>query len=376
MRLRHPTSIGQFSRAPRRRDRIAVALVAAAVCSSLVIPMGCGRSGRTERRAPVLYPLPPSTPRIAYLTSIDHADIFEPQTGKMEQFLFGRNADVAQPISKPFGLAAGQETLLVCDTERNVVHAIDFKTGRADVMGAAGRGRLLKPVDVTMDKQGNRYVADTLRREVVVFDTRNQADRAIGGGGDDPFKPVAVDFYDGKLYVLNAVMHRVEVLDPNTGDVQLTFGEEGDGPGQMLWPSGLAVGPKGCVYVTDIVTFRVEVFGPDGEPLRHFGRPGNRPGEFTRPKHLAVGPDGIVYVADAGIQRVQMFDDQDRVLMLFGGPGSGPGDLMLPGGICVDASLLPHFADDIPEGFDAEYLVLVSDQFGARRVNVYAFGRM
>ncbi len=376
MRPRHPTSIGPSFRAPRGRNRIAVALVAAAVCSSLAIPMACGPSGGTEGRAPVLYPLPPSTPRIAYVTSIDHADIFELQNGKMEQFLFGRNADVAQPISKPFGLTAGRETLLICDTERNVVHAINFKTRTADVLGAAGRGRLLKPVDVAMDEEGNRYVADTLRREVVVFDVRNQADRAIGGAGDAPFKPVGVDIYGGKLYVLNADMHRIEVLDPVTGDVQSTFGEQGDGPGQMLWPSGLAVGPEGRAYVTDIVTFRVEVFGPDGEPLRRFGRPGNRPGEFTRPKHVAVGPDGIVYVADAGIQRVQMFDDQDRVLMLFGGPGSGPGDLMLPGGVCVDTSLLPHFADEIPEGFDAEYLVLVSDQFGARRVNVYAFGRM
>ena len=61
-----------------------------------------------------------------------------------------------------------------------------------------------------------------------------------------------------------------------------------------------------------------------------------------------------------------MFDEKDRVLMLFGGPGSGPGDLTLPGGIAVDRSLLPHFEDYVPDGFQADYLVLVSDQFGGR----------
>ena len=79
---------------------------------------------------------------------------------------------------------------------------------------------------------------------------------------------------------------------------------------------------------------------------------------------------------DAAFQRVQVFDSQGRVLMLFGGPGDEPGSLTLPAGICIDRTLLPHFADRIPPGFDAEYLVFVSDQFGAHRVGVYAFGSM
>ena len=376
MRPRQPALKGTTFAGVLRRGPRGVAPLAITACVSLFVLAGCAHHDAPGMGTPVLYPLPPSPPRIAYLTSIDHADIFEPEAGKMEQFLFGRGAEAAQPISKPFGLAAGHETLLVCDTERNVVHVIDFKNRRADVLGAMGQGKLLKPVDVAIDERQNRYVADTLRRQVVVFGADNLADRALAGSQDEPFKPMAVEVHGGRLYVLNADMCRVEVLDPVTGELLDFFGEKGSGPGQMLWPGGLAVDEAGHAFVTDILTFRVEVFAPDGEPLRQFGRPGDRPGEFTRPKHLAAAPDGIVYIVDAGLQRVAMFDDQDRVLMLFGGPGSDPGDLTLPGGIAVDRSLLPHFEDYVPDGFQADYLVLVSDQFGVHRVNVYAFGRM
>jgi hypothetical protein len=89
---------------------------------------------------------------------------------------------------------------------------------------------------------------------------------------------------------------------------------------------------------------------------------------------VAVGPDGIVYVTDAATQVVQMFDSQGRVLMHFGGAGSGRGGMGAPAGICVDQSLLGLFSKDLPEGFKADYLVLVANQLGDQGIEVYAFG--
>ena len=175
---------------------------------------------------------------------------------------------------------------------------------------------------------------------------------------------------------MNAAAHRVEVLDPQSGALIHAIGERGSEPGEMLFPNGLAIDAEGQILVTDMLNCRVQVFAPDGRLVRSFGRPGDRAGEFSRPKHLAVGSDGTVFVVDAALQRVQVFDSQGRVLMLFGGPGSGPGNLTLPAGICVDRTLLPHFADRMPAGFAAEYLVFVSDQFGQHRIGVYAFGNM
>ena len=365
-------------------------LVLPLVSLTLAVLPGCSQLAvrAVQTPEPAVYPSPPASPRIVYLASIDDAGIFRQRSHRMARFLFGRDAEGNQRITKPFGLAAGNDTLLVCDTRQNVVHVFDFKARRCETLGADGRGRLLKPVAVAMDDQGNRYVADPLRKEVVVFSPDNQADRAIGSSGTDPFKPVAVAFHGGRLFVLNAAMHRVEVLDPTTGDVLDFFGEEGNGPGQMLRPAGLAVDSQGRVYVADLLNFRVLVYASDGSTLRTFGEAGDRAGQFSRPKHLSVGPDGIVYVVDAGFQRVQMFDDLGRVLMLFGGPrrmnagapeapdSSDAGALTLPAGICIDRTLLPYFTERMPSGFQADYLLFVSDQFGVRKVNVYAFGRM
>jgi len=338
---------------------------------------GCAlRTGSPVSVTPVYYPAAPSAPRIAYLTSIDGGDYFGAKRTKIEQFLFGRHDDTARAIGKPYGVTAGRETLLVCDTEQGVVHVFDFKTREYATLGASGRGRLRKPVDVALDDAGNRYVADAARNEVVVFDRDNEADRAIGGtgGGRRDFRPVGVEVFDGRLYVLNASARRVEVLDPATGDILSTFGDS-EGGGGLAWPGGLAVGDDGSAYVTDLQAFNVTSWDLDGRFGRSFGEAGDRPGQFTRPRHAAVGPDGVIYVVDAGFQRVQMFDDQGRVLMLFGGPTGEHGGLTLPGGVCCDRSLLPHFAQYVPGGFAADYLVFVTDQLNDRCVHVYAFGR-
>jgi len=227
---------------------------------------------------------------------------------------------------------------------------------------------------VAMEDQGNRYVADTFRRQVVVFSPNNEAIRELGHPGDDKFKPVSLAFFQGKLYVLNGARHQIEVWAPDTGQVLQVIGEQGEGPGQMLFPNGIALDDAGQIYVTDTLNCRVQVFAPDGNLVRMFGEPGDRAGEFSRPKHLVIGPEGVIYVADAGFQRVQMFDSEGRVLMLFGGSGTEPGSMVLPAGICIDKTLLPYFADRIPAGFDAEYLIFVSDQFSPHKVGIYAFG--
>jgi len=335
-------------------------------------PLDRGASGSASA---VFFPLPPAPPRLVFLTTIDDSGVFGRSSSSMSRFLFGRAADAEVPITKPFGLAATGESLFVCDTQQNIVHVFDFKRGEYDSFGASGRGRLLKPVAVAVDDAGFRYVADALRGEVVVFSPDNQAVRALGRQEGDPCRPIDVAVRNGSLYVLNAAMHRVERLNRTTGELLDSYGQEGEQPGRFLSPSGLAVDRNGRVYVSDVLTHRVDVFDADGTAVASFGGAGDRAGKFSRPKHLAIADDGVLFVVDAGFQRIQMFDGHGRVLMLFGGPGDEPGSLTLPAGICIDRSLLPYFADRIPTGFDADYLVLVSDQFAVHKVSIYAYGR-
>ena len=46
---------------------------------------------------------------------------------------------------------------------------------------------------------------------------------------------------------------------------------------------------------------------PAGEPLAQFGQYGHNPGQLSKPTGVAVDPRGNVYVADSDNNRVQKF---------------------------------------------------------------------
>ncbi len=338
-------------------------------CAS--VPLG--DLDKTQRAT--LYPAPPAQPRIAFLTGFDSADLALPPNNRLRQFLFGRGEVESLPIVKPYGLAAGLETLLICDTQQSVVHVMNFATGRSTVLGAGGREPLVKPVSVALDETGHRYVADAGRQQIVVFSPDDQPIRSLGGSVGHPFKPVAVACDRDTLLVANGAMRRIERIDAMTGEL-LGVLPLADGDAQTYWPTGIDLDDQGFVLAVDQFNGRVLRLSGDGKLHWSVGSAGSGGGQFARPRHVAAGPDGISYITDAGFQRVHMYDADGRLLMRFGGGGEAPGSLSLPAGIAVDSSLLPYFRRYLPDGFDAEYLIFVSDQFGDHRINVYAKGHM
>src|SRR5947199_426896 len=72
------------------------------------------------------------------------------------------------------------------------------------------------------------------------------------------------------------------------------WGESGSGPGQLLYPRGIAVGPNGNVYVTDHGNNRVQVFTSNGDFVTQWGSYGSGNGQFFSPWGIAVDGDGNV----------------------------------------------------------------------------------
>jgi DNA-binding beta-propeller fold protein YncE len=72
-------------------------------------------------------------------------------------------------------------------------------------------------------------------------------------------------------------------------------------------PGGLAVDPKGNVYVGFWNANKVAAYSPEGKLLREWGKKGTGDGEFQLPGSVAFGPDGLLYVPDQGNSRVQKF---------------------------------------------------------------------
>ena len=79
-------------------------------------------------------------------------------------------------------------------------------------------------------------------------------------------------------------------------------------------PAGLGFDARGNVYVLDSGNHRVQVFDPDGELIRSFGEPGQGPGQLNEPQGMQVEADGAVWLADTGNRRIQPFDPNGEAL--------------------------------------------------------------
>lgn len=333
---------------------------------------GCAAAPSNETPL-VLFPAPPERPRVQFLMWASGADQVEPSKGSFESFVLGEEPVVQRAINKPYGVAARDGVVYVCDTKGLSLCRLDFKNKTYGVIGVSGPGRLRKPINMVMDALGYKFVVDVDRKQVVVFSPDDKYATAFDV--PEPCHPVDVAVYENELFVLdNDDTPQIVVLDRTNGNVLRTFGGAGGEPGQFKIPNSLCVGPDGSLYVSDTHNWRIQKLTRQGESVWVKGEPGYQLGQFGRPRGLRVGPDGILYVVDGATEIVQMFDSQGRTLMRFGGPGDVPGALNLPSTLAIDSTSIPYFKPYVHKDFRVDYLLFVASQYGDHLVNVYAFG--
>jgi hypothetical protein len=71
--------------------------------------------------------------------------------------------------------------------------------------------------------------------------------------------------------------------------------------------AGIGVGPDDRIYVLDRQSREIRVFDRRGDVAVTFGRPGGGPGELTGPSAVLIGESDTVFVPDSRNQRVQRF---------------------------------------------------------------------
>ena len=128
-------------------------------------------------------------------------------------------------------------------------------------------------------------------------------------------------------------------------DYVTEFGSYGEGNGQFVWPTAIAIDSQQNLYVTDEWLNRVTVFTKDGDFIEKWGDPGSGDGELDKPSGLAFDSQDRLYVVDSWNHRVQRFTKDGQYLGQFGGFGRGVGELNFPWGIGVDRQDLVYVAD-------------------------------
>lgn len=369
-----PTIENRTSRGWRRVLVVGAALLlAAGVCSAEPKKKSKGTPiNEPGTRSYAFWPQFPDEPRIQFLRSFSGSgDIAEAKGGWLEKAVFGEEQNDEQGIQKPYGVAAKDGRIYVCDIRKSCVTVLDLKKKQTRIIGTTGSNALSHPVDVAIADDDTLYVADNERGAILVYDTKERYNRVLGFQG---LKPVAIALHADRLYVCDIASHTVAILDRNNGKKLGTIGSVGDEDGQFRVPLGVDTDAQGNVYISDMMRCKVQKFSPDGTFISGLGQLGDYAGSFARPKQLTIDKEGIIYVVDAAFQNVQMFDDQNRLLMAFGAVGTFPGAMNLPVGICVTDEGLDLFKSEIHPGFDAKRLVIVTNQFGASKVSVYALG--
>jgi len=135
---------------------------------------------------------------------------------------------------------------------------------------------------------------------------------------------------DGRIFVADSGNSNIKVFMQD-GKFSGEFGKQGKGPGQMEYPTDLAV-RAGKVYVADFKNNRIAVFKTDGAFERNITQGSGNAG--ISPLAVDVDERGYVYIADRS-HRVIVLDDKSQFVRTFGEGGSGDGQMSYPNGILV-----------------------------------------
>lgn len=336
---------------------------------SLLILGSCSkRIHQTGGKQTVMYPTPPDTARIQFLTSFSNSSDIVGESSKFKTFIAG--AENPLPIIKPYGLAVQKDRIFIADAGIAGLQVIDLKKNTFEYFIPGGRGQLKLPINCFIDENGDLFVSDVLRKQVVVFNGKLEYKGEIGGV--ENFKPADVYVKGDTILITDPNNNRINVYDSIHSQPLFSFPDDAK-VGELNWlynPLNICV-KEDKIYVTDFGDSRVKIFSMNGDLLSSVGSYGRGLGQFVRPKGIALDDEKNLYVVDAGFENVQIFNEEGQLLMFFGGPYKGPGDMYLPANVCIDYENISYFEKYVDPEFELKYLVYVVNQYGPDKVTVY-----
>ncbi len=359
----------------RMRSAQKIIILISATVYTLVTLWGCATAPPPQPKTYIFIPPPPETPRIQFLTSFTDENEFVPQRKSFADFIIGadKSKDRVKAVKKPYGVAIKDGVIYACDTDLNKIDVLDIPGQKFSFIGGTAAGRFKKPINIVIDEDSTKYVTDTVLGGVVVLDKDNSFTGLLGS--DTLEKPTGVAVFEDKLFVTDVASNEVVVMNKKTGEVLDRFGKKEQGRAFFASPTNIAVDKDGYLYVAETMAFRIQKVTQQGESLQSFGAGlGDGFGQFARPRGVHVDRQGIVYSIDAWHNVVQMFNAEGDMLLFFGQMGNQPGNLSLPAQVIIDYDNVPFFEQYISPDFEVEYLIIVTSQYGTRKINIFGFG--
>lgn len=204
----------------------------------------------------------------------------------------------------------------------------------------SGPGRFSQPRGIDVAKDGRIAVADRTGRIQIL------------SPAGDPLKQWYMPKYDNGtptrvlFDATDAATTTLLVVDTHNsrvmrysldGKILLQFGKYGGNPGEMEFPTDIALDTTGTMYIADYgLKARIGVYGRDGKFIRQFSEFGEKEGQLERPEGIAFIPPDKLLVADTCNDRLQLFDVNGKLLKAWGSVGKGEGQFCYPMDLAVD----------------------------------------
>lgn len=341
--------------------------------SAVFFLISCASLSGKDQKKSIFYPDAPSPPRLQYLTSFSGPGDLVDSGKSLNTFLLGDENGASAAVKKPYGVSIHDGVIYVVDTRGPGYASFNLKTSKFDVVHGSFSGKMRKPINITIDSNGDKYITDTQRRLIIVFDIHNKFVRTIGDG--ELFSPSDVLIIDRRLFVTDVKNHLIRVLDKNSGEQLYTIGKPGSEEGKLFYPTNLTLGVNKNVFVSETGNFRVQEFTQQGEFVKSYGKVGTGVGNFARPKGIAIDKKGQMHVVDAAFENVQIINKDGKVLMFYGEPGGNRHNINLPTDIAIDYEHNDLFQKYADPGFKLEYIILIASQFGSNKVTVFGYGK-
>jgi sugar lactone lactonase YvrE len=209
------------------------------------------------------------------------------------------------------------------------------------------------PAGVAVDSSGNIWVADSANNRVEELSSAGAFIKTFGWGvsnGNSEAQTCTSSCRAGIAGSQNgqfnapwgiAIAPKGEVWVADTGNSRVEefssagkyikkFGKSGANPGEFEVPLGIAIGPGGTIWLAENNRNYVEEFKPAGEFITRFTA-------LYQPTGIAVAANGNVWVAEAYSDRMQEFSETGAEILQAGSEGTGNGQLRSPQGISLDA---------------------------------------
>jgi len=250
--------------------------------------------------------------------------------------------EVADWPQLPPGVRFGRVLAVAADAENHIYVTHEGKPPVL-VFDAAGRflrswddGLLQEPHGLCIDGQGNVWIAEVKRHQVVKYDRHGQPLLVLGkkdqpGWAADQFdQPTEVAVSStGLFYVSDGYGNSRVAKFSGQGQYLKEWGKKGDAPGEFNLPHAIVLDSQGRIYVGDRENSRIQIFDDDGQFIGQWHSGGT-------PYGLCITAAGRLLVADGRANQVMVLDLNGKALGRFGMVGTEPGPHMVHA-VCVDS---------------------------------------